>query len=282
MKNFIVKNKKLIFASAAVFLVLTVTFFSGGAINSKKSSSGTKIKSSMSATNDNALQNTTSVQKNSTVKSCQNQTQANTQSKKSTASASSQSKTSAENKVKSTNSDNSKASADSSTKKKDKYRTDPIPQGKPKPVEPEEQTTADTQLYCTFSISCATINDNIDKLDNDKKSLVPADGWILKPAKVTFNKGESVFSLLQKVCKDKKIHMESTWTPIYNSAYIEGINNIYEFDCGSLSGWMYCVNGWYPNYGSSRYEIKSGDVIEWKYTCNLGSDIGGKNSYDVE
>ena len=26
-------------------------------------------------------------------------------------------------------------------------------------------------------------------------------------------------------------------TPIYNSHYVEGINNIYEFDCGELR-WM--------------------------------------------
>lgn len=44
---------------------------------------------------------------------------------------------------------------------------------------------------------------------------------------------------------------------MYNSAYIEGINNLYEFDCGSLSGWMYKVNEWFPNYGCSRYVLKT-------------------------
>ena len=59
----------------------------------------------------------------------------------------------------------------------------------------------------------------------------------------------------------------------YNSAYIEGIHNLYEFDCGQLSGWIYKVNGWSPNYGCSRYDLADGDVIEWQYTCNLGIDI---------
>ncbi|MBO4990835.1 MAG: DUF4430 domain-containing protein, partial [Firmicutes bacterium] len=71
------------------------------------------------------------------------------------------------------------------------------------------------------------------------------------------------------------IHMEFKNTPIYNSAYIEGIQNLYEFDCGELSGWMYKVNDWFPNYGCSRYQLKEGDVIEWVYTCNLGIDVGG-------
>ncbi len=62
---------------------------------------------------------------------------------------------------------------------------------------------------------------------------------------------------------------------MYNSAYIEGIHNLYEFDCGELSGWMYKVNDWFPNYGCSRYQLKDGDVICWEYTCNLGIDVGG-------
>ena len=52
--------------------------------------------------------------------------------------------------------------------------------------------------------------------------------------------------------------------------YIQGINNLYEFDGGRWSGWMYCVNSWYPNYGCGQYTVKAGDVIEWNYTCDLG------------
>ena len=59
---------------------------------------------------------------------------------------------------------------------------------------------------------------------------------------------------------------------MYGSYYIEGINNLYEFDCGNQSGWMYKVNGWFPNYGCSSYNLKDGDSIVWAFTCNgLGS-----------
>ena len=71
-------------------------------------------------------------------------------------------------------------------------------------------------------------------------------------------------------------------TPIYNSAYVEGIHNLYEFDCGSGSGWMYRVNGWYPNYGCSRYQLSQGDTVEWRYTCDLGADIGGAYAINPE
>ena len=162
------------------------------------------------------------------------------------------------------------------TNGKDKYNTDPVPEGKPKPVEPEDTEVNKAKSYtCTFSIECSTILNNLDMLDPDKLEMVPSGGVILSKTTVTFYEGESVFDVLQRLCKEKGIHMEAEWTPIYNSAYVEGIHNLYEFDCGALSGWMYKVNGWYPNYGSSRYQLKDGDVVEWRYTCDLGNDVGG-------
>ena len=158
---------------------------------------------------------------------------------------------------------------------KDKYQTDPVPEGKPIPVEPEDVEIGDAEYTCTLSISCDTILDNMELCNKEKRELVPEDGWILKPMTVTFYEGESVFNVLQRTCKQQKIHMEFENTPIYNSAYIEGINNLYEFDVGNTSGWMYKVNGWFPNYGCSRYQLQNGDVIEWVYTCDLGDDVGG-------
>ena len=162
---------------------------------------------------------------------------------------------------------------------KDKYGTTAVPEGKPIPVEPDDDKITDEEHICTISISCATILDNMDWLDKEKTELIPKDGWILRPIEITFYEGESVFHVLRRTCKQQGIHMEFVNTPIYNSAYIEGIHNLYEFDCGEGSGWMFAVNGWYPNYGCSRYAVKEGDVIEWNYTCTRGDDLGA--SYAV-
>ena len=156
----------------------------------------------------------------------------------------------------------------------DQYKTDPVPEGKPQPVEPQNSQVTDTAYTCTLSISCATILDNMDLVEDQKKPLVPADGWLLPETTVTFYDGESVFDVLLRVCKENKLHMEYMDTPMYNSAYIEGIGNLYEFDVGPLSGWMYNVNDWFPNYGCSRYALQDGDVICWVYTCDLGADVG--------
>lgn len=165
--------------------------------------------------------------------------------------------------------------------------TEPKPTA-PKPTEPSAteppETTApetkptEPKHICYVSISCATILDNMDLCNPDKAALIPSSGGILWQAEIEFTPGESVFDVLQRACRNYGIHMESEWTPMYNSAYVEGICNIYEFDVGEDSGWMYKVNGWFPNYGCSRYTVEAGDDIRWVYTCNLGADVGGGNA----
>lgn len=144
--------------------------------------------------------------------------------------------------------------------------------------EPETQQEAEVpaKRTCTLSIRCATILDHLEDLTPGKEDLVPADGWLLPATEVPMEEGDSVFDVLERTCRDTKLHMEFEDTPLYNSAYIEGIGNLYEFDCGPLSGWQYRVNGWFPNFGCSQYQVQSGDVIEWVYTCDLGADVGGE------
>lgn len=128
---------------------------------------------------------------------------------------------------------------------------------------------------CTLTIDCRTILDNKDKLDPAKAEFVPEDGVVLAPTEVPFAEGETVFDVLQRACTAYDLQLEYSWTPIYDAYYIEGINHIYEFDCGSESGWMFKVNGWFPNYGCSSYTLEEGDDIVWNYTCvGLGVDIG--------
>lgn len=130
------------------------------------------------------------------------------------------------------------------------------------------------ELTCTISVRCDTILNNMSMLDSAKVDCVPANGVILGTTTVKFSSGESVFDVLNRTLREKRIHLEFVNTPMYDSVYIEGINNLYEFDCGELSGWLYKVNGVFPNYGCSKYLVKAGDRIEWVYTCDLGADVG--------
>ena len=140
---------------------------------------------------------------------------------------------------------------------------------------PTTEPPVEPTYTCTLSIRCDTILDNMDKLDPAKAGYVPDDGWILY-ATVAFTQGETVFDVLARACDTYGIQLEYSWTPIYDSYYVEGIHHLYEFDCGSESGWMYKVNGWFPNYGCSSYTLSDGDSVVWCYTCvGLGADVGG-------
>ena len=135
--------------------------------------------------------------------------------------------------------------------------------------QPEEDT-----LTCTLSVTCKTVLDNLDLLDPAKKNCIGDNGVIYAKKTVSFEEGETVFDVLSREMQKNGIHMHSSFNPVFNSRYIKDINNLYEFDCGEGSGWMYRVNGVFPNYGCSQYQVEDGDTIEWLYTCDLGVDLG--------
>lgn len=126
---------------------------------------------------------------------------------------------------------------------------------------------------CIISIDCLTILSNMDKVSSGIKEIIPPDGYILHETGIQCVDGDTAFSILQKACKINNIRMEASYTPIYDSSYIEGIGNIYEFDCGSTSGWMVSINGTYYNYSASKIEVHPGDKILWRYTCKTGADL---------
>ena len=73
--------------------------------------------------------------------------------------------------------------------------------------------------------------------------------------------------------------------------YINSIEGLAEFDEGSESGWMFRVNGKFPEHSISSYKLSDGDYLEIVYTRNMGKDVGdnserlssgGKSSKDYK
>lgn len=126
----------------------------------------------------------------------------------------------------------------------------------------------------TIQIRCDTILKHKKQLASGKLKYVPSNGIILGTTTVAVSKGDTVFDVLKAVCNDRGIQLEYSYTPVYQTNYIEGISNLYQKDCGDQSGWVYKVNGWSPNVGCSQYKVKNGDSIVWAYTCeNYGEDV---------
>lgn len=141
-------------------------------------------------------------------------------------------------------------------------------------IDDGDDSENEENLYCSLLVSCNILKENLKLLPPEKRSLVPEDGIIFSSDKVVFYEGESVFNVLSREMKKNKIHLEFVHTPVYDSVYIEGIANLYQFDAGELSGWVYRVNGKIPSLGCSLQILENGDRVEFLYTCDLGNDIG--------
>lgn len=128
--------------------------------------------------------------------------------------------------------------------------------------------------HCTMEIYCTTLL-NEENIDNEAIiPYIPEDGVILPKTTIQFTEGENAFDVILRACRANDIQFEFREDSLYSGAYVEGINYLYEFDGGPLSGWMYKVNGQFPNYGCKRYIVQDGDAIVWVYTCDLGRDVG--------
>lgn len=135
-----------------------------------------------------------------------------------------------------------------------------------------EDSRRPQEMYkVSVSIRCDTAVANGMHLEEKWKGIIPEDGCILPETDMEVKPDETVFDVLCQVRDDYGIHME--YSGGKKMQYIEGIGNLYERDGGRWSGWMYSVNGEYPELGCGQYELKDGDRIEWNYTCDLGLDL---------
>lgn len=124
---------------------------------------------------------------------------------------------------------------------------------------------SDSNGTCTITIKCSSVLKNMDKLEKGKEKYVPSNGIILSTSTIEFREGESVYDILKRSCSAAGIPLSARSSSM--GIYVEGINGLFEFDCGGSSGWMYSVNGTEPNHSCGKHTVKNGDRIVWYYTC---------------
>ena len=117
----------------------------------------------------------------------------------------------------------------------------------------------------TLAIRCDSVAGRADD------GTTPEDGVILPPVEIPFAGGDTVFDALTAAVRANSIQMEHTGDG--EMAYINGINNLYEFAYGDLSGWLYAVNGEMHSTGCGSFKLSDGDEILWQYTTELGEDL---------
>ena len=119
-------------------------------------------------------------------------------------------------------------------------------------------------MATTITIRCDTVAGRADH--------IPADGVILAESTVMLAENATAFDQLVLAVREHKIHMDKEEGAM-GTVYVKGLANLYEFDYGDLSGWMFCVNGGSAQTGSGDYRLKAGDRVEWLYTTELGRDL---------
>lgn len=132
-------------------------------------------------------------------------------------------------------------------------------------------------------------------------------GYIIAPKQVEIYQGENGAHVLDRILRSHGFDYDYTGSP-ENSFYLSAIykedlvidpvipedlaerverdmerfdpedylkDSLGEFDFTNGSGWMYSVNGNYPNVGFADYIFKEGDEVRIRFTLAYGADIGG-------
>ena len=106
-------------------------------------------------------------------------------------------------------------------------------------------------------------------LEKNSSGALPADGALLETVSFAIAPGDTVYDILLEAAQTYGIRLDA------GAGYVSGIADLYELDCGELSGWVYLVNGVQPPVGCAEYVLSDGDRIEWHYSLELGRDLPG-------
>ncbi len=87
---------------------------------------------------------------------------------------------------------------------------------------------------------------------------------IVQGVKVPIQSDWTLMDATLSLLKEKGIQYDVSGSGA--SAYVKGIDNVYEFDHGAKSGWMATKNGQSLTQSAGIIPIKPGDLVEWQYT----------------
>lgn len=159
-------------------------------------------------------------------------------------------------------------------------KTDSIPPQTPAPIQQTVDTLIPTETeqaketVCTITVRCDTALRHENLLPAEKQGMLPEDGILFLAEAMEFSKGETVLDVTKRALQAEKVQFETAQMPGYDSVYFKGIANLYEQDCGAVSGWLFRVNGEFGDTDCSHHVLSPGDEIEWVYTCDMGRDVG--------
>lgn len=103
-----------------------------------------------------------------------------------------------------------------------------------------------------MTIRCDTV------LGKSDSKYIPSDGIILPETEFLISEKDTVFDILTEAAQRFTVQMEYQGSLSTGLIYVTGINYLYEFDFGDLSGWVFLVNGEQPSVGCGEYILSTG------------------------
>ena len=116
-----------------------------------------------------------------------------------------------------------------------------------------------------------TMSINCEKALGQTELSLPQDGMILEKTVFAIAQGDTVYTILTEAAQTCGVRLDISGPQ--GMKYVTGIEHLYEYGCGDLSGWVYLVNGERASVGCDQYVLEDGDVIDWHYTLELGADL---------
>lgn len=133
------------------------------------------------------------------------------------------------------------------------------------------QAPQPADITVTFSVRCDAALEKTDEMSEELRGRIPEDGAVIPKRELGLPEGATAFDALISAAREEKIRVD------YNGStygvYVSAIGFLREFDLGEMSGWMYRVNGEFPDCSAGAFALSDGDAVEFVYTCDMGRDI---------
>lgn len=148
---------------------------------------------------------------------------------------------------------NSAQSKDTSKETNEKSNKNSDEKSNEKPKEEQKKEPKEPEKTVTVSIKTGDVK-----------------GTILSETEVPWNDGDTVLDVTQRIVQERGIQISVRGSGA--NAYVEGMDNLYEFDEGPLSGWHILVDGAMIDRSAGAYPVSEGQSIDWNYTVNYLED----------
>lgn len=119
------------------------------------------------------------------------------------------------------------------------------------------------QVTCTVAVSCQTVWENTDLVEQATLDLLPEDGWMIRETELTVPEGTTVLETLQWAAQEAGLAVVTSGAP----AFVESVGDLANGDAGDVSGWTYTVNGETLMESAAVQTVSEGDQVVWSFVC---------------